>query len=331
MVQFPQKTIDEWINEDYEKLDVFMDVDSMEDLRELILSFKYDDKFAFLSENIHYQTDINNYSDNNNLYLDANDVLGDFGFIFSNSHLSSVCIDSLFFVIECSCIGELRRELSNIEKEKVYYSDLGYKLTLGQENFLKIQNNEKITKTFFKKLNKIKWSSDSKNLDKYIKKFWDTVTLQYDTSHHIVSSFSVCANYFSCCRALTQGRFEVSTEDVVQSWFLVLNLFLMDLRPYIKDFNSSSAMIVNTENNFNKPINILKNQSCNKLSSIIRKVLAGVLSIIIVFLLLLAMSIILLLIFGDALYNSAHSLRPIGIIGLALAAALGKKIYDKLV
>ncbi|RPF50770.1 hypothetical protein EDC42_1423 [Methanobrevibacter gottschalkii DSM 11977] len=330
MVQFPQKTIDEWINEDYEKLDVFMDADSMEDLRELILSFKYDDKFAFLSENIHYQTDINNYSDNNNLYLDANDVLGDFGFIFSNSHLSSVCIDSLFFVIECSCIGELRRELSNIEKEKVYYSDLGYKLTLGQENFLKIKNYEVINKTFFKKLSKIKWSSNSKNLDKYIKNFWDTITLQYDTYYHIVSSFSVCANYFACCRALTSGRLEVSNEGVIQSWLLTLNLFLMDLRPYIKDFNSASAMISDTGSEF-KPINISEGQSNNKSSSIIRKVLAGVLSIIIVFLLLFAMSAILILIFGDAVDNYVDSLRPVGIIGLALAAALGKKIYDKLV
>ncbi len=43
------------------------------------------------------------------------------------------------------------------------------------------------------------------------------------------------------------------------------------------------------------------------------------------------MSIILILIFGDAVDNHVDSLRPIGIIGLALAAALGKKIYDKLV
>lgn len=86
MVQLPQKDIDEWIKEDYEKLDGFMDVDSMVHLREFMLSFKYDDKFAFISENIHHQKFIKD-SDNN---TDADDILGVFrNFIFSNSHLSS--------------------------------------------------------------------------------------------------------------------------------------------------------------------------------------------------------------------------------------------------
>ena len=89
-------------------------------------------------------------------------------------------------------------------------------------------------------------------------------------------------------------------------------------------------MITDTGSEF-KPINISECQSNNKSSSIIRKVLGGVLSIIIVFLLLIVMSTILILIFGDALDNFIGLLRPVGIIGLALAAALGKEIYNKLV
>lgn len=183
MVQLPQKDIDEWIKEDYEKLDGFMDVDSMVHLREFMLSFKYDDKFAFISENIHHQKFIKD-SDNNKLHSDADDILGVFrNFIFSNSHLSSSCIDSLFFVIECSCIGELRRELSDIEREKVYSSDLGYKLTLGQENFLKIQNYDVINKTFFKKLSKIRWNNNSKSLNKILRNFG--MILRYNMIHII--------------------------------------------------------------------------------------------------------------------------------------------------
>ena len=86
-------------------------------------------------------------------------------------------------MIECSCIGELRRELSDIEREKVYSSDLGYKLTLGQENFLKIQNYDVINKTFFKKLSKIRWNNNSKSFNKILRNFG--MILRYNMIHII--------------------------------------------------------------------------------------------------------------------------------------------------
>lgn len=220
--------------------------------------------------------------------------------------------------------------MSSYEKEKIFCCDLVYKLTLGHENFLYTNNFDEVNQSFFKKLSKIKWSNNAKNLNKTLYGgLWHVIGLYYDTNAAIIGSFGFCIDYLSCCRALTHGRLEVSSEDVVQSWLLALNLFLMDLRPYIKDFNSASAIF--DAKNESKQINISESQSNKKSSSIIRKVLVGVLSIIIVFLLLFAMSAILILIFGDAVDNYVDSLRPIGIVGLALASALGKKIYDKLV
>ncbi|WP_294005591.1 hypothetical protein [uncultured Methanobrevibacter sp.] len=180
-------------------------------------------------------------------------------------------------------------------------------------------------------MKKIRWNSSANKLKNIIyRDLMGTLTLELNTDSGVTSSFGECAEYFACCNVFNDNRLEVMPDDVVKSWLLTLNLFLMDLRPYIKDFNSASDMITDTGSEF-KPINISECQSNNKSSSIIRKVLGGVLSIIIVFLLLIVMSTILILIFGDALDNFIGLLRPVGIIGLALAAALGKEIYNKLV
>ncbi|WP_405289017.1 hypothetical protein [Methanobrevibacter sp.] len=331
MVQFPQEFIDECFIEEYEKLNAYLEIPNMVELRDLMISFKHNEKFVFVS-GLDYSGNIDAIEYNPKLKNDIEGTVGVLSFLFNNSEISLRSIETVFNVIELSCIGELHRELSSLEKEKIFTSDLFYKLTFAQENFLHTDEYNEVNKLFFKKLCKIKWADNSKMIKKNLYDgLWFVIGLEHDTPSKICTGFGICVEYLSCCRALTHGRSEVSTEDVVQSWLLTLNLFLMDLRPYIKDFNSASNLVANTDSDYSNTGDLSEEDSSKKSSSLIRKILTGILSIIIVVILLLGFSIIFALIFGDNALNYAHSLRPFGVIGLALAAAFGKKIYDKLV
>ena len=247
--------------------------------------------------------------------------------------MSIFSFSAVYSIIVYSCVGELKRDLSFDEKNMIYHSDLVPKLTLYQEISSKFNNSLKCNKELFKQMKKLNWNSSADELKKVIYHIFVHIIFELNTSNRFGPKFEFCADYLACCRAFNDNRLEVMPEDVVEAWFLTCNLFLMDLRPYIDGFENLNYI---EENSFksdsiknNDADNDSIDEESNNSSSFIHKFFGAIISIIIVVVLFLVIVIILLFIFGDPFYNFVHSIRPVGYIFLALAAALAKKIFNK--
>lgn len=329
MVKLNPEFIKEELFKKYHVLDSYLEIENLDVLRRELCSFRKNDKFIFVSKEFNERNNIYRFRNKIKICSDADDIFGTFSLVTSNSKLDVIHVEAIFGIIEYSCAAELQRKLSMDEKEKIYYCDLVYKLSCGQENFLQVTDYDFVNKNFFKKLKDIRWGNNAKDLHKKITNgLWLLICSDLDTGPGVGNSFSASSKYFACCRALTHNRSEISVEDVVQSWLFTLKLFSMDLRPLIKDFpleNNLPQSIdeKNTEPQINEG-DVHKNNP-----SLIRKVFAAVVSVVLMVLILLAIGIVFLLIVGDFDYHVLP--RSAGLLCLAIWVALTKKFYDYLI
>lgn len=98
MVQLPQDFIDECFIEEYKKLDDYLQIPNMNKLRGIIASFKDNEKFVFIS-GLDYPGNRNIDKYNPKLYGDIDESLGKLSYIFNNSKLSSISVDSILILL----------------------------------------------------------------------------------------------------------------------------------------------------------------------------------------------------------------------------------------
>lgn len=270
MIQFEQESIDEEFDKGYEALNEFIDVNGLLDLRDLIMTFKTNERCKFLGET--FKEDLSRECLNNSKKIPlinyAKKELGSFKFLISKSNLSFTSFIGLCSVIVFSCGCDFKRKLSDEEIFTILNSDLISKLSLNQdfkeilsqdfeninlESFdnvkLKSSNNinleycdnienksfsKDLDRDFFKKLSTVKWDDRAKKLHYTIKEgCWFGVQLQHLIEPGPYSQFGFSARYLASCNVLVNNRDEVLVEDIVNAWFLTFKLFQEDLRPYI--------------------------------------------------------------------------------------------------
>lgn len=222
-----------------EKINKFLDVSDVLELRDLLVSFRTNEEYIFVSENIH--RDIydfaKKYKKKVNLLQVASDGLGIiYTFFTSKSKISWESFIGVYSVIMFSCCANFKRDLTDDECGMILKSDLVYRLTLGLDNWQRVNNSSQysLDKSFFKNLLKIKWSKKAKQMDKAVYNgYFESLGLEYGMDGKLAADFGLAVDYLSCCYAVADNRNEILVEDVVMSWILILNLFLADLRPYI--------------------------------------------------------------------------------------------------
>ena len=250
MIQFEQKVIDEEFEKGYNALNEFIDVEGLVDLRDLVLSFKINERYKFLGEM--FKEDLSkeclNHANNIPLINYAKKELGSFKFLITKSNLSFTSFIGLCSVIAFSCGCDFKRKLSSDEIFKILSSNLISNLTLGLDNLEEVEtlddkNIEKISSSskdlnrdFFNKLSTIKWDSRAKKLHNTIKEgCWFGIQLQHLIEPGPYAQFAFAARYLASCNVLVNNKDEVLVEDIVNAWFLTFELFQKDLRPLIFD------------------------------------------------------------------------------------------------
>ncbi len=229
---FPPEYLEKKFNEDLVGLDEFSYVLGFEEFRNFLINYRNNEKLITLSKLVDY----NLYkpvdkSKDVEVIINAKKELNSFSIIVSKISLHAFI--HVYSVIAYSCIGAMNRELTNLEINQIINSDLISKLSLGLDNFRSI-NDVILDRDFFKSFKKIKFNKESKKLDKtiysgYFRHICVETLAESDLSH----AFGMCANYLAGCYAFADGRVEVVPEDIIKGWTLTLNLFNMDLRPYV--------------------------------------------------------------------------------------------------
>lgn len=136
-----------------DRIEPFLDVPGMLELRELLISFKDDEKFIFLSNNItHTMWEV--FRDNRQRY-DFTQAgykgLSSSKYMFKGSILSFSNLCAVYSVIMFTRVCDYRRLLSYEEEIELLGSNLVPKLTVALEDYLNIGFVPSLDKAFFKK------------------------------------------------------------------------------------------------------------------------------------------------------------------------------------
>lgn len=223
----------------YAKINEFLDVPGVFELRDLLVSFRTNEQYIFVSENIHCDIyDVaKKYKKKVNLLQVAAKGLGIIYTSFiSKSKISWESFIAVYSIVLYSCCANFKRDLTDDECGMILKSDLVYRLTLGLDNWQKVNNSSQyhLDKSFFKNLLKIKWSKKAKQIDKAVYDgYFESLMLEYGMDGKVCVEFAISVDYLSCCYAVADNRNEILAEDVAAAWLLILNLFLADLRSYI--------------------------------------------------------------------------------------------------
>lgn len=307
-----------------DRIEPFLDVPGMLELRELLISFKDDEKFIFLSNNItHTMWEV--FRDNRQRY-DFTQAgykgLSSSKYMFKGSILSFSNLCAVYSVIMFTRVCDYRRLLSYEEEIELLGSNLVPKLTVALEDYLNIGFVPSLDKAFFKNLGDIKNTEDAESVDESIYNgYWHVLALKHDLDYSCAVDFNCCANYFAACYALRDGRGEVSQEDIVKGWILTLNVFLTDFRSYfyMKKLDSNNKTLES------KDMIYVENKVESKFG--LSKPLAIICSILFFIFLMFIILILLVIFVGDAIYDIG---RWPGLIALFVCAYLTSKFYDKI-
>lgn len=230
---FPPEFLEEKFEESLVELGEFSDVQGIDEFTDLLINHRNNEKLIILSKlvdgNFYKKID---KSKNIEIIKNAKKEMDSLR-IFKSSNVLFSMFACVYDIIAYSCISELGRELTSNEFNHVLNSDLIGKLTIAQENFLTV-NNPNLDRNFFKSLNKVRITEKTKKLQKCIYKgYWKYITAEVGLDTFSDYSFAECTRYLAGCYAFADGRKEVTPEDLLRSWTLTLNLFNMDLRPYV--------------------------------------------------------------------------------------------------
>ncbi len=234
---YDKEFLEKDFEESYAKLNEFLDVPGMLELRDLLVSFRTNEEYIFLSENIdddYYNLARRSRKKFKMLNTSA-EGLGLFMSMFiSKAQISWTSFIAIYSVMMFSCATKFKRQITDEEFMKILSSDIPFKLSIGFDNWFNVQDISVLDKKFFKNLLKIKWTKEAKKTHKAIHEgYWLSLSMEYGIKSKVNTCFSLSADYLSCCYAFSEGRNEILPEDQVRAWTLILNLFLADLRPYI--------------------------------------------------------------------------------------------------
>lgn len=229
---YPPEFLEKKYNQSMDKLTEFSDVDGMDEFCNLLNDFRTNEKFMILPKFVDYNL-FKHVDKAKNIELIKNAKKGLNLSIFGESKVTLHVFYQVFSVIFYSCVCDFGRELSKDEINMVLASDLVARLTAAPDNFMNIEAPY-LDKSFFKTFKKCSFSKRAKKLDKVINKgYWMYIITLRDLNKDLSYAFGECAHYLSYSYAFANGRKEVTPEDVLKGWTLTLNLFNMDLRPYV--------------------------------------------------------------------------------------------------
>ncbi|MDO5850184.1 MAG: hypothetical protein Q4P14_03120 [Methanobacteriaceae archaeon] len=228
--------VDEEFIKGYESLNEYKDVPGLIELRDLLESFRDNDRIRFIGEEallsledlgVEYNTKVK-------FFRQAFSVFGGIKYIVRLSDMAYAALIGLYSIISYSCAYEYQRSLSKEEKIQVLSSPLACKISLGLDNFDEVENWKDVNKKFFKKVAAIKWDKRARKLHNAIH---DAYIYNLGCLYHMdtgtVSQFALSSRYLVCCTAVAKGQSTIGPEDIVNGWFLTFKLLQTNLTPYV--------------------------------------------------------------------------------------------------
>ncbi|MCQ2977319.1 MAG: hypothetical protein MJ232_04820 [archaeon] len=228
----PPERIERRLKEGLLELKKYEHIQGMNELIDLLVSFRYNEKLIELSkfdeERLYKYI---NRSKVKTVEIAKKELPGLIS--FSAREMSFIAFTSIYESIIYNFMAEFGRKLDENEFNSCLRSNLVEKLIYAQDNFINI-GDVHLDRTYFKQLKKIKFSKEIKKFDKIIyKKYWSYITTEMLLDCSRCANIGISVNFLAGCYALSNGRNEVTHEDIINSWILTLNLFNMDLKPYI--------------------------------------------------------------------------------------------------
>lgn len=220
----------------YKRFDEYMDISGMEELRDVIIGLKADDKYSFLSNHkgildgeFKSITTKHPYSP-----IIANVKTGLSDAMFSSDLIQFMNFRAVYELLWLSIETEEKRELSEDEIKAIVESNLPFKLTIGLEEYPIVNNFDSLDVWFFKRMANLSFDNRAMRLNSLLcKECLNDLNDELGIYFMTFNSLAFAAEYFTACSALRDDRDEMNCDDVVKSWLFMLNLFLSDIRPLI--------------------------------------------------------------------------------------------------
>lgn len=228
----PLERIERRLNEGLLELKKYEHIQNMDELIDLLVSFRYNEKLTKLSEfNEEQLFKYINKSRVKTLQIAKKELSGLIS--FSAHEMNSSAFTHIYGIIVYNFMAKFGRKLDSKELRICLESNLAEKLIFAQDNFINI-NEVHLDRNYFKQLKKIKFSKEVRKFHKLIYyKYWNYLTTEILLECSRCATFGICSNFLAGCYALSNGRDEVIHEDVISGWILTLKLFDMDLKHYI--------------------------------------------------------------------------------------------------
>ncbi len=220
----------------YERFGEFLDIDGVEELRDALFGLGAIEKYAYLANHegildgrFKAITTKHPYS-----AIIANVKTGLSDAMFCSDLIQFMNFRAVYELIWLSCEAEGEKELSKEEIDAIMESDLPFKLSLGLDEYPMVKNLDDLDVWFFKRMANLKFEKRAERLNSLLVKECLS-DLNDDLGIHFLSfnSLAFSAEYFAACYALRDDRDEMTCEDIVNAWLLMLNLFLSDIRPLV--------------------------------------------------------------------------------------------------
>lgn len=249
--------VDEEFQKGYDGLSEFSHVRGVLELRDLILSFRTNERYIFISKIVDYDMyQVVDANKRNVEWIQNAKGLESLKYWISSLMLSFNSFAAVYSVIVFSCVCTFGRNLNPIEIESVIFSDFVARLTLNPKNLNEYPNVSILTKDFFRNLRDLKLDETAKKIHKRIyNDYFSYLSIEHSLYFKADIKFTLCAQYLARCFTFHDNRDIVTPEDIVKGWTLTLNLFLTDLRPYINGLDQSVESANLKSNNTSVEVN----------------------------------------------------------------------------